>query len=111
MRSGFLFPRAEAPSPVLGRGSLSRLPVLLNISIDGIRGHELLEAVPEIAASTGSACHSGDHRPSPVLSAMGLPKTRSLAALRLSLGRWTTADDIDRTVELITAACEQRAGI
>ena len=88
-----------------------RLPNTLNISIDGIRGHELLEAVPEIAASTGSACHSGDHRPSPVLSAMGLPKTRSLAALRLSLGRWTTADDIDRTVELITAACEQRAGI
>ncbi|QYX76169.1 cysteine desulfurase family protein [Streptomyces akebiae] len=81
-----------------------RLPNTLNISIDGIRGHELLDAVPEIAASTGSACHSGDHRPSPVLSAMGLPETRSLAALRLSLGRWTTADDIDRTVELLARA-------
>ncbi|WP_328767299.1 cysteine desulfurase family protein [Streptomyces sp. NBC_00286] len=81
-----------------------RLPNTLNISIDGIRGHELLDAVPEIAASTGSACHSGDHRPSPVLSAMGLPETRSLAALRLSLGRWTTADDIDRTVELLERA-------
>jgi cysteine desulfurase len=80
-----------------------RLPNTLNISIDGIRGHELLDAVPEIAASTGSACHSGDHRPSPVLSAMGLPDTRSLAALRLSLGHWTTADDIERTIELITA--------
>ncbi|MCY0930209.1 cysteine desulfurase family protein [Streptomyces sp. H27-H1] len=82
-----------------------RLPNTLNISIDGIRGHELLEAVPEIAASTGSACHSGDHRPSPVLSAMGLPDSRGLAALRISLGRWTTADDIDRTVELLTSAC------
>ncbi|MCX4585737.1 aminotransferase class V-fold PLP-dependent enzyme [Streptomyces sp. NBC_01481] len=88
-----------------------RLPNTLNLSIDGIRGHELLAAIPEIAASTGSACHSGHHRPSPVLSAMGLPKTRSLAVLRLSLGRWSTADDIDRTVELITAACERRAGI
>jgi cysteine desulfurase len=60
--------------------------------------------VPEIAASTGSACHSGDHRPSPVLTAMGLPDARSLAALRLSLGRWTTTDDIDRTIDLLTAA-------
>ncbi|WP_328690156.1 cysteine desulfurase [Streptomyces phaeochromogenes] len=81
-----------------------RLPNTLNISIDGIRGHELLDDVPEIAASTGSACHSGDHRPSPVLSAMGLPETRSLAALRLSLGRWTTTDDIDQTVELLERA-------
>ncbi|WP_405639039.1 cysteine desulfurase family protein [Streptomyces sp. NBC_00019] len=81
-----------------------RLPNTLNFSIDGIRGHELLDAVPEIAASTGSACHSGEHRPSPVLSAMGVPETRSLAALRLSLGRWTTADDIDRTVELLERA-------
>lgn len=81
-----------------------RLPNTLNISIDGIRGHELLDAVPEIAASTGSACHSGNHRPSPVLSATGLPDARSLAALRLSLGRWTTADDIDRTVELLERA-------
>ena len=81
-----------------------RLPNTLNIGIDGIRGHELLDAVPEIAASTGSACHSGDHRPSPVLSAMGLPEKLSLAALRLSLGRWTTADDIDRTVELLERA-------
>jgi cysteine desulfurase len=91
----------------------SRLPNTLNISIDGIRGHDLLEAVPEIAASTGSACHSGDHRPSPVLSAMGLPDSRSLAALRISLGRWTTADDIDRTVELLTSACttEHRANV
>ncbi|WP_431045416.1 hypothetical protein ACQUSR_28220 [Streptomyces sp. P1-3] len=81
------------------------LPNTLNISIDGIQGHELLEAVPQIAASTGSACHSGEHQPSPVLSVMGLPDSRSLAALRLSLGRWATADDIDRTVEPLTAAC------
>ncbi|HET6355425.1 cysteine desulfurase family protein [Streptomyces sp.] len=82
-----------------------RLPNTLNISIDGVRGHELLAAVPEIAASTGSACHSGTHTPSPVLHAMGLGDARSLGALRLSIGRWTTADDIDRAAQaLITAA-------
>jgi cysteine desulfurase len=83
----------------------ARLPNTLNISIDGIRGHELLAAVPNLAASTGSACHSGDHRPSPVLTAMGLADDRGLSALRLSLGRWTTVGDIDRAVELLTAAC------
>ncbi|MCZ4118672.1 cysteine desulfurase family protein [Streptomyces sp. H39-S7] len=84
----------------------NRLPNTLNISIDGIRGHELLAAVPEIAASTGSACHSGDHRPSPVLSAMGLDDDRGLSALRLSLGRWSTTGDIDQAVKLLTdAAC------
>lgn len=88
-----------------------RLPNTLNISIDDIRGHQLLDAVPEIAASTGSACHSGEHRPSPVLSAMGLSEDRSLAALRLSLGRWTTTDDIDRTIELLSAACARHEGI
>lgn len=81
-----------------------RLPNTLNISIDGTRGHELLAAVPEMAASTGSACHSGDHTPSPVLRAMGLDTSRGLSALRLSLGRWTTADDVDRAARLLAAA-------
>jgi cysteine desulfurase len=82
-----------------------RLPNTLNISIDGTRGHELLTSVPDLAASTGSACHSGDHQPSPVLSAMGLDDERGLSALRLSLGRWTTTEDIDRAVELLIVAC------
>lgn len=86
-----------------------RLPNTLNISIDGTRGHELLAAVPAIAASTGSACHSGDHTPSPVLRAMGLDDDRSLAALRLSLGRWTTTDEIDRAADLLVTAARPPA--
>ncbi|MXM67653.1 aminotransferase class V-fold PLP-dependent enzyme [Streptomyces sp. HUCO-GS316] len=81
-----------------------RLPNTLNVSIDGIRGHELLAAVPEVALSTGSACHSGDHTPSPVLHAMGLDDARALSALRLSLGRWTTGEDIDLAARLLAAA-------
>lgn len=81
-----------------------RLPNTLNISIDGVVGHELLAAVPQIAASTGSACHSGDHTPSPVLRAMGLDDARGLGALRLSLGRWTTRADIDRAAAHLVAA-------
>ncbi|WP_042411765.1 cysteine desulfurase family protein [Streptacidiphilus carbonis] len=82
-----------------------RLPNTLNISIDGIMGRDLLTAVPGIAASTGSACHSGDSTPSPVLRAMGLDDARGLGAVRLSLGRWTTPADLDLAAEqLITVA-------
>jgi cysteine desulfurase len=79
-----------------------RLPGTLNVSIDGIRGRALLAALPEIAASTGSACHEGVDTPSEVLLAMGLPADRAGAALRLSLGRWTTGDDVRRAAHLIS---------
>ncbi|CAK7285983.1 Cysteine desulfurase [Streptomyces misionensis JCM 4497] len=86
----------------------NRLPNTLNVSIDGALGPELLAAAPEIAASTGSACHSGDHTPSPVLTAMGLDPARALGALRLSLGRWTTPDDIETAATaLVRAAAGQ----
>jgi cysteine desulfurase len=80
----------------------------LNVSVDGVLGHELLAAAPELAASTGSACHSGTHTASPVLTAMGLDRDRALGALRLSLGRWTTPGDIETAAaSLIRAAAAQ----
>lgn len=82
----------------------ARLPNTLNVSIDGIIGNQLLDTVPQVAASTGSACHAGDHTPSPVLTAMGVPAARALGALRLSLGRWSTSADIATAAEVIAAA-------
>lgn len=88
-----------------------RLPNTLNISIDGVLGHDLLAAAPTIAASTGSACHSGTHTPSPVLTAMGMDTNRALAALRLSLGRWSTEADIAAaTTALVEAARNNTPG-
>ncbi|MFI6456978.1 cysteine desulfurase family protein [Streptosporangium amethystogenes] len=85
-----------------------RLPNTLNVSVDGVLGHELLAAADQIAASTGSACHSGTHAPSPVLTAMGVDPVRALGALRLSLGRWTTPGDIETAATaLIRAASAQ----
>jgi cysteine desulfurase len=78
-----------------------RLPGTLNVSIDHVHGRALLAALPEIAAATGSACHEGVDAPSEVLLAMGLPPERANAALRLSLGRWTTEDELRRAAELI----------
>jgi cysteine desulfurase len=81
-----------------------RLPNTLNVSISGVRGDDLLAATPGIAASTGSACHAGSTEPSPVLHAMGLDLDRSLAALRLSLGRWSTEQDVDTAIDILAAA-------
>lgn len=84
-----------------------RLPGTLNVSISGTRGSELLAAVPEIAASTGSACHEGLDEPSPVLTSMGLTAERALAAVRLTLGRWTTDSDVDQAADLIATRAAQ----
>ncbi|GCE28392.1 cysteine desulfurase [Dictyobacter alpinus] len=78
-----------------------RLPNTLNISIDGILGEEVLAAMPGIASSTGSACHEGKTDPSAVLSAMGQSRERALGALRLTLGRWTTAKEINAAADQI----------
>jgi cysteine desulfurase len=84
-----------------------RLSNTLNISISGVLGNELLAAAAELAASTGSACHSGTCQPSPVLTAMGLDRHRALAAMRLSLGRWTTTADVDRVAQILTVTARR----
>ncbi len=78
-----------------------RLPNTLNISIRGIHGEELLSKIPEIAASTGAACHAGSTEPSSVLLEMGLTRELALGALRLTLGRWSTAEEIETAGKLI----------
>jgi cysteine desulfurase len=81
-----------------------RLPNTLNICVPGVVGEEVLARAVNVAASTGSACHAGRTEPSPVLLAMGIEPTVALGALRLSLGRWTTAEEIDRAVDGLSEA-------
>ena len=96
---------AQLPGRVRLNGHRERrLPQTLNVSIDGVRGHELLAAVPDVAASTGSACHAGEDAPSPVLLAMGLGPERAMAAVRLSLGRWSTTEDVCAAADLLARA-------
>ena len=76
-----------------------RLPNTLNVSFSGHIGGELLAQLPEVAASTGAACHAGRAEMSPVLRAMGVKETLGLGAIRFSLGRETTIAEIDQVVE------------
>ena len=73
----------------------ARLPNTLNLSFPGVIGSDLLDAVPEVAFSTGSACHAGSAAPSPVLAQMGLGTDVALGAVRLSLGRYTAEVEVD----------------
>ena len=83
-----------------------RLPNTLNISVDGVIGEEVLAITPEIASSTGSACHEGSTDPSPVLMAMGLSRERALGAMRLTLGRWSTEEEIERAARLLARSID-----
>ncbi|MQA88589.1 MAG: aminotransferase class V-fold PLP-dependent enzyme [Streptosporangiales bacterium] len=80
-----------------------RLPNTLNISITGVTADDLLSATPAVAAATGLACHTGSPEPSPVLLAMGHDPGRGLSALRLTLGRWTARDEVERAAEQLAA--------
>ena len=75
-----------------------RLPNTLNISFIGFNGHEVLNGLDDVAASTGSACHSGLTTISPVLKAMGVSDEVGHGAVRFSLGRFTTKDEIDTVI-------------
>jgi len=77
------------------------LPNTLNVSILGCKGWEILEQTPEIAASTGSACHEGKVLYSAVLCAMATPQRQSEGALRLTLGRYSTTDEVVQATDYI----------
>jgi len=83
-----------------------RLPNTLNVSFPGCIGAELLAKAPEVAASTGSACHEGQVKLSPVLAAMGVPPEIGKGAVRLSVGRFTTEEEVDRAADILARAAK-----
>jgi cysteine desulfurase len=94
----------QLPGQVLLNGHpTQRLPNTANLALTPHDGRALLAAAG-VAASTGSACHTGTTRPSPVLTAMTLPGAQTRSAIRLSLGRWTTTEDVDYAASRLSAA-------
>lgn len=77
---------------------------ILNVGFIGIAAEALLAALPEIAVSTGSACTSASNGTSHVLRAMGVDPLRARAAIRFSLGRFTTVEEVDYTVNAVIKA-------
>ncbi len=85
-----------------------RLPNTLNLSFKGIPSNRLLQEIGrDVAASPGAACHSDGVEPSHVLKAMGLPLEWAKGALRFSVGRMTTMDQIEKTVQVVVDAVKK----
>jgi cysteine desulfurase len=84
---------------VLNGHPIERLPNTLNVSFVAQVGAEILGRMPGLAASTGSACHAGSVKLSPVLRAMGVAPEIGMGAIRFSLGRTTTREEIEAVVQ------------
>jgi cysteine desulfurase len=86
---------------VLNGHASERLPNTLNLSVPGLEGSKILEGLPSIMASTGAACHDQTVKLSHVLSAMGVARKAGMGALRLTVGRSNTIEQIEEAAELI----------
>ena len=96
------------PGCIVNGSSDHRVPGILSVSFQGIDGRRLLpELSLRVAASAGSACSSSDLKPSYVPTAIGLPDDLARASLRLSLGRFTTAQEVDEAAAAIRQAVDK----
>lgn len=86
------------------------LPNTLSVRFPGVAGAALLDRVPAIAASTGSACHAGEHQAPAAIVAMGVSPAEAIGTVRLSVGRTTTAAEIDEAIGLLTRAFHEAPG-
>jgi len=87
-----------------------RLPNTLNVRFPRASGTAILEGAPEVAASTGSACHEGHESASAVLLAMGIKPGEAVGSIRLTLGRGTTEEQVRRAAEALVRAWRRLAG-
>jgi cysteine desulfurase len=98
--------RSAIPDAVLNGHPEVRLPNTLFISFPGLIGEEILTKIPDLCTSTGAACHDQSVTLSHVLAAMGVTKEVGMGAIRLTLGRPTTQEEIDQASQWIVEAVD-----
>ena len=99
------------PGIFLNGSEHRRAPGILNVSISGVEGESLLLALSDLAVSSGSACATLRGEPSYVLRALGRSEQLAQGSLRISLGRYTSADDVERAAMRIRAEVERLRAI
>jgi cysteine desulfurase len=97
----------EVPNSVVNGTLEHHLPGTLNISFAYVEGESLLMGLKEVAVSSGSACTSASLEPSYVLRAMGLDDELAHSSLRITIGRFTTLEEVDYVVDRIRANVER----
>jgi cysteine desulfurase len=104
--------KARIPDLVLNGDLEQRLPGNLNLSFPGVAALDLIAACPNLALSTGSACTAAEIEPSYVLRALGLDPALAAASLRIGIGRFSTATEMDEAATtLAEAALRLRSGM
>jgi cysteine desulfurase len=98
---GLLFQSVEGL--VLNGPREERLPNTLSVSVPGVEGGRVLGGIPGLYASTGAACHDRSVALSHVLSAMGVPREVGMGALRLTVGRGNSMEQMEEAARLIAA--------
>jgi cysteine desulfurase len=96
--------RAEIPGIVVNGSTDHRIPGNLNLTFPTATASELMARVPDLCVSTGSACSSAAIEPSYVLRAIGLTDDAASRTLRIGLGRFTSAADVDYAAAALAAA-------
>jgi cysteine desulfurase len=107
LRNALLTSLRDRLSGVTINGTMAaRLPLNLNISIPGVEATDLVAACEGVAVSTGSACTSAEVEPSYVLRALGLSDAAARSSIRIGLGRFTTAAEVEYAADALVAAAK-----
>ncbi len=83
-----------------------RLPGNLNVSFEGVLAADIIGQMKGVALSTGSACSSGNQKPSYVLKSLGMSDENALSSIRFGLGRWNTEEEIDEVIKKLVSVVE-----
>lgn len=92
------------PGLALNGHAESRLPNTLNVRFPRVSGSALLARAPQVAASTGSACHDGTEVAPSVIVAMGIPHDQAIGSVRMTVGRMTTEEQVDVAADALAQA-------
>jgi cysteine desulfurase len=101
--------QAILPGLALNGSREARIAGNLNLRFPGLAARDLMAAAPELCVSTGSACAAAELAPSHVLTAMGLDAAQAASSLRLAIGRFTSAGELDRAVDMLGHAVQAAA--
>ena len=96
---------------ILLNGDPDGFPGILNVSADGVEGESLLLALEPLLVATGSACNSKSQEPSYVLRALGRSDLQAQSAIRFSVGRPTTRDEVEFAARHYRAAVSRLRGL
>lgn len=113
-RDAFISLLEDIPFPTILNGPTSdrRHAGNINVQFAGLGAHDILGALqPRVAASTGSACTSGNPEPSHVLRAIGLSAAEADSSIRFSFGRFTSDDEVEHAVRLVAEALEGQVSL